>query len=637
MANEMTKPRVLGVRLDLVISLLILVITFGTYWEIKHHDFVSFDDGLYVEGNHYVRDGFTREGVLWAFTIGDATYQTYWHPLTWLSHMLDSELYGLAPGMHHRTSLIIHIANVILLFLLLNRMTRATWRSAFVAILFAVHPINVDSVAWIAERKNLLSTFFAFLTMHAYATYARRETILRYSLCLFLFALGLLSKPTVAVVPFLLLLLDYWPLARFKIAMMPDKQPLSDLHQTDSTRTKKRLTLLFLEKLPFLAFSCIAIYIASSSLQQIGSGIPTSDVPLKLRLANAVVSYVQYMGKMIWPHNFSVYYPFPSSVAAWQTAMAIAFLVAVSAVAVLAAKRYPYMLAGWLWYLGALLPVSGIMQAGLWPAMADRWAYVPLVGIFIIISWGVPDILYRFSHRKVLLAGVALATITTLCLCTWRQVRVWTDTISLFTHALQINPNNFVAHNNLGLAYKEMGRDSEAMWHYKKALEISPYYPLAHNNIGNIYLEKNDEKTALLHYKNALALDPHYAEAYNNIGAIFLKNDNLAEAEKYFLKALELNSHDPRFHFNMALLSSTRGDFEKAKMHYSEVLRYRPEDAVAHNNLGDALFHMGDTHAAVLHFQAAVRLNPDNALSKANLGKARGELLRRGQDTTRKD
>ncbi len=354
-------------RLKLMVCLFLIVATLAVYWQVGDHEFINFDDNLYVTENRHVQAGLTFEGIKWALTTTDVAY---WHPVTWLSLMLDYELYGLNSRGYHLTNLLFHILSTLLLFVVLKRMTGAHWQSAFVAALFALHPLNVESVAWVVERKNVLSTFFWMLTVWTYARYAERPKLNRYLLILPPFALGLMAKPMLVTLPFVLILLDYWPLGRLQLNVLP-------------TIWGERGVLW--GKVPLLALSAVSIYLSSLSIER-GCSEPAS---MSLRIANALVSYVGYIGKMIWPHNMAVFYPPPDMVPIWQAVLAALFLVFVSVLVIRTARQRPYLAVGWLWYIGTLVPAIGLVRAGLWLAMADRFAYVPFIGLFVMIAWGV--------------------------------------------------------------------------------------------------------------------------------------------------------------------------------------------------------------------------------------------------------
>ncbi len=372
-----------NIRPDFMVSLFLVLLTLGVYWQVRDHEFISFDDNTYITENRHVKTGLTQENILWAFRFSDKG-GTYWHPLTWLSHMTDCHFYGLNPGMHHTTNLLFHIANTILLFLLFKRMTGALWQSAFVAALFALHPLNTDSVAWVAERKNVLSTFFWILTMLAYVRYTEHPGFFRYMTMFLSFVLGLLSKPMLVTLPCVLLLLDYWPLKRFLISDC--RFPIESKNEMSPAQTGDRKSKVLWEKLPLFALSAASVCLSSLSLQRYKNIIFPESVLMTLRIENALVSYVRYILKMICPQNLAFYYPYPDSLPTWQSLGAAILLVIISYLTIRAFRSMPYLITGWLWYLGTLVPVSGLIQAGLWPATADRWAYVPLIGLFIMIA-----------------------------------------------------------------------------------------------------------------------------------------------------------------------------------------------------------------------------------------------------------
>jgi len=564
------KARFSEIRYEFWICLFLILVTIIVYWQVGNHRFLSFDDSLYVTENRHVQKGLTPESIIWAFHFRDKD-RTYWHPLTWLSHMLDCQLYGLNPGMHHRTNLIFHIANSLLLFLTLNRMTRKLWSSAFVAALFALHPLNVDSVAWIAERKNLLSTFFWLLTMLTYAYYVSRPGLFRYLTTLFVFLLGLMTKPFLVTLPFVLLLLDYWPLARMGYSKFEPSRGIC----------------LVLEKVPFFVGSVVSIWISSLSVQMFGTIASTESVSVKLRIANALVSYVKYIGKMIWPHNLSIYYPFPHRIPAWQIIGALIVLAGISVAVIRVLKEKPFLGVGWLWFLGTLVPVLGIVQVGLWPAMADRFAYVPLIGLFIMIAWGVPEIPARWRFMKMAPGFIGSAALIILSAVTWLNLQHWTDNMTLYEHALKVTSNNYIAHNNIGGALADQGRTADAIRHYVEALRISPNYKNAHNNLGIALAEQGKLEEAIRHYAEALRLDPDFSEA----------------------------------HYNMGVALAAQGKDNEAMKHYFEALRIDPEYAGAHNNLGVVFIRKGKIDEAIRHFQKALNIRPDYAGAYFNLQK----------------
>ncbi|HWS16155.1 MAG TPA: tetratricopeptide repeat protein [Candidatus Methylomirabilis sp.] len=500
----------------LFLALSVLAVYGRTAW----HPFITFDDEQYVASNPVVQRGLTADGAAWAFRT---THATNWHPLTWLSHMTDVELFGVDPGAHHLVNVLLHAANAVLLFLALRAMTGAAGRSAFVAALFALHPLHVESVAWIAERKDLLSGMFWILSMWAYAAYAARGGMPRYLLTAGCLALSLLSKPMAVTLPFVFLLLDFWPLRR--AGTVPPRR-------------------LVLEKVPFLALalaSCVVTYAAQKS----GGAVSPFPIPVGARLANAAVSYVAYLGKTFLPVSLSVFYPHPWSFGgpghpAWQWGGAVLSLAALTALALRGAKERPYLATGWLWFLGTLVPVIGLVQAGE-QGMADRYTYLPLTGVFLIVAWGVPDALGDRPWRRPALGAAAGAALAALATVSFAQAGLWRDSVTLFRHAAAVTENNWMAHANLGLAFERTGDVRQAVSHYEEAVRLKPEYELARNNLGSIYERSGRLDEAIVQFRFALAYRPDYAEAHNNLGIALAEKGLMDEAILHFREAIRLN------------------------------------------------------------------------------------------------
>jgi len=456
-------------RNQYLVILLLLGVTFGAFYRVLGGEFLRYDDDVYITLNPFVKAGLSRVGLIWAFATG---YNANWHPLTWVSHMLDVEVFGMNAGGHHLTNLILHLANTMLLFLVLRRMTGFVWRSAFVAALFGVHPLHVESVAWIAERKDVLSTLFWLLTIWAYARYAENPTWTRYLPVVLFFGLGLMAKPMLVTLPFVLLLLDYWPLNRLSFGGKGERTvPVYDL---------------FLEKVPLFAMTALSCLITFRAQQMGGAVGLLEKLPFAVRAGNALVAYTTYIGKMFWPKNLAVFYPHPGAdLPVWQAVVAGLALVSITILVIRAGKPRPYLSVGWLWYLGTLVPVIGLVQVGA-QAMADRYTYVPMIGLFIMLAWGLPG-----------LGGKRLAVPATLVVCaliavTWRQVGYWRDSISLFRHAISVTEKNAVMHANLGLALRDRGRTDEAIREYREAIRIDPEFAQAHNNLAVALYFKGD-------------------------------------------------------------------------------------------------------------------------------------------------
>lgn len=564
-----------------LICLALPVFTFIVYEPVLHHEFIGFDDHTYVTGNQQVKAGLTREGMAWAFGL---ERNSYWHPLTWLSHMLDCQLFGLAPGMHHLTGLVLHMANSLLLFLVLKRMTAGLWPSAFVAALFALHPINVDSVAWVAERKNVLSTFFWMLALLSYVYYCERPGAYRYLLAFLVFGVGLLAKPMLVTLPFVFILLDYWPLGRLRFGRLGCRGQGrdSDLKRIDYGGAHVWHTVL--EKVPLLVLSVVSGCLVYLPLEQRNRVISTETVPMVLRIKNALVCYVGYIGDMLWPKDLAIFYPYPERVVVWKAIGALLFLVFVTVVFIWVLRQKRYLATGWLWYIGTALPIIGLVQVGLWPAKADRWMYVPLIGLFIIVAWAAADILPKWRYRRMVLGTSAITVIVVLAVCTRLQLRHWRNSATVFGHALAVTPSSTM-HNNMGLALQLGGSIEEAISHYRQALHLDPNHMQAHNNIGITLKLQGKLEEAVAHYHQALSRQPDYAEA----------------------------------HYNLAIALEAQGLSEDSARHYRQALQTNPNYAKAHNNLANILLAQGKMDEALKHYRLAVRIAPDNAEIRRNL------------------
>lgn len=539
--ETISESRCSSIRLDVIICAVFALITFTVYGQVINHEFIDFDDDKYVTDNDHVQSGLNPKSISWSFSFSDKN-QIYWHPLTWISHMSDCQLYGLNPGMHHLTNLVIHLVNTVLLFLLFRWMTGAIWKSVFVAALFTIHPINVDSVAWVAERKNLLSSFFWLLTMLSYIKYCAQPRLSSYLLTFSAFALGLLAKPMLVTLPFVLLLLDYWPLERLR--------PI----------TASSIFRLVKEKIPFLILSAASVYLSISSLKGYNVAVSFEQVPLTLRISNALVSYVSYIGKMVWPQNLGIFYPYPSTIPFWKIACSSLFLILSSLVVVLAGKRKPYLLVGWFWFLGTLVPVIGLIQAGLFPSMADRWAYVPFIGLFIMIGWGVPDLLARWKHKKTGLAISGAAVLTIFTMVTLMQLGYWKNSVTLYEHTLQVTSNNVVIHTNQGIILAKQGKLPAASRHFSEALRINPYYDKALNSLGFVRMKQGKLDEASRHFSEAVWSNPNNAIAQNNLGFVLLKQGKLEEAIRHLSEALRI---DPFFGRARNNLNAALAEYDK--------------------------------------------------------------------------
>ena len=522
-----------------VLGLLLLIMTISVYWQVQQHDFIRFDDPYYVTQNRHVQDGLTKRSLVWALS---SFHASNWHPLTWFSHMLDFQLYGLNPAGHHLFSLFLHIANTLLLFLLLRESTNQLWRSFLVAGLFALHPLHVESVAWISERKDVLSTFFWMFTMLAYVRYAKKPGMACYLFTLLLFALGLLAKPMLVTLPFVLILFDYWPLGRLHIWKSP----------VEKDRETVSFACIFWEKIPFFALSAASSIVTYIAQSQGGAIQPLRTYTIASRLFNAVVSYVRYIYKMIWPQDLAIFYPHPGTTLEWLPGLAASLFLVVFSIAVCRrAGRYPYLLTGWFWFLGTLVPVIGLIRVGM-QAMADRYTYVPHIGLFIILVWGLSDFFKKQNVNRKLTALFWGIIISVLMALTWFQLQHWQNTLTLFQHALNVTRDNYAAHYIIARAHGARGNMDRAFFHYNRAVEISPVFvSMMHNRFGYHLFKQGQIEEAMVQFSGALEIEPDYANAHNNLGAILARKGQLDEAIRHFSEALKIQPDYSRARKNL--------------------------------------------------------------------------------------
>jgi len=510
-------------RKDCIICLLLASLTFLLYWDLTNHQFINVDDNVYVVDNSYVKSGLNQESVRWALTT---TKAEFWHPLTWLSYMLDTQLFGVNPGGYLFTNLVLHVLNSLLLFFILRTMTGASLQSAFVAALFAIHPLHVESVAWIAERKDVLSTMFWMLTMGFYIGYVKRPGFLRYLLVLITFVLGLMAKPMLVTLPFVLLLMDAWPLNRLNYQTSPKGQISSFLR-------------LAAEKIPFLTISAAASAMALVAQKRSGGLVSPDHYPVFDRIANAIVSYIGYIGKMIWPKSLAVFYPFPKDFSAMLVAGSLLALIFISVLAIRWARQYPFFIFGWLWYVGTMFPVIGLVKIGDF-GMADRYTYIPLTGLFIIIAWGIPEIFKNYRFKKNILSTAALITLISFSFVTFSQVRYWTNSMTLFQHALRVTENNFFAHFALGHAYAKLGRSDLSIANFKEAVRINPNIATFHNDLGRALATRGRFKEAVQALKDAIDIKPDFPEAHFNMANLLVVKQKYYKAIYHFSEAIRL-------------------------------------------------------------------------------------------------
>ncbi|HEV8417215.1 MAG TPA: tetratricopeptide repeat protein [Candidatus Udaeobacter sp.] len=561
---------------SLLVCLGLVAVTWAVFGQTLAHDFVNFDDHIYVYENPLVVKGLSTEGIVGAFTH---THALNWHPLTTLSHMLDCQLYGLNAGGHHLTNVILHTISVLLLFLVLSQMTGGLWRSAFVAALFAIHPLHVESVAWVAERKDVLSGVFFMLTLAAYSHYARAPSRSRYLLVALLFACGLMSKPMLVTLPFVLLLLDYWPLDKFK---------------DENSEVGSRLRRLVMEKIPFLALSTCSCLVTLFTQRQ---GPHAMDqLPFLWRLNNAFVSYLTYIWQMLWPVRLAVFYPHPNNrLPLVEVTVAIAFLIGVSLLVIRLRQSKPYLVTGWFWYLGMLVPVIGLIQVGE-QAHADRYTYLPQIGLYIVIVWSIGDLLLESTSRvRRAIVGVAAAIIiVSLSARAFSQTSYWKNSETLWNHTLSVTSDNDVAHNNLGFLFLRSGELDKAISEFQTALDIrsrstQTHYSLGaaliQNNMGNAFARKQLWNEAIGHLQEAARLRPDYADAYFNLGSVLFQQGRIDDAITQWRKALAIRPTDAEAHRNVASALRKQGNVKGAIAEYEQALNITPEDSVALNNL----------------------------------------------------
>jgi len=608
-----------GKGLPYLIACFLVAATLVVYGQIGRHAFLHYDDDQYITENPVVRSGLTVQGVAWALTT---THFSYWHPLTWISHMTDVEVFGLDARAHHFVSLSFHTANTVLLFMILFRMTGALWRSGFAAALFALHPLHVESVAWLAERKDLLSTFFWLLAIGAYLRYARRPAVAPYLIVLLLFLLGLMAKPMVVTLPLTLLLLDYWPLQRLsRDASSPDSP--------GDERSARRPELHILgEKVPFflLAVACGVITLLSPGVQQASSSL--ARLPLNVRAANALVAAAGYLGKTIWPSSLAVYYPHREvALASWKITGAAVLVGGITILVLRMARRWPYLVFGWFWYLTTLLPVSGLIQVG-GQSMADRYTYVPLIGIFVMISWGVADMASSWRLPAPALAATAFVALFVLAFVSWRQAAYWQDDRTLFSHAIDVTSDNYLAELNLGVALERENKVDEAIPHYKEALRIRPFYADAHYNLAVALGRKGNIDEAALHYGRVLQIRPRDANAHNNLGFLLFRQGRLGEAIAHYQEAIRINPRFPLAQSNLGSALGRQGKIDEAVVHFRAALHDSPDDVLANYNLGIALMIQGKREEAAVHFREALRGRPGDPAIRKQLEQA---LSRQGK------
>jgi tetratricopeptide (TPR) repeat protein len=586
----------------LAIYLLLILTILVTYWQVKDFNFVGFDDELYITENSHTQSGLTIDGIVWAFTTFHAGN---WHPLTWLSHMLDCELYGLNPMGHHWTNLLFHMTNTLLLFFMFQKMTGAIWKSAFVAALFALHPLHVESVAWVAERKDVLSTFFGMLTILAYIRYVKKRNFLRYSLIFIFLSLGLMAKPMLVTLPFVLLLLDFWPLERLKYY---------------SHHQSSKLFSLIYEKIPLFIPVAISSVLTIFAQKEAGALYSFESLSANTRIANAFVSYASYIVKTIWPQNLAIFYPHSfGMLSLWYVFLAAFAMAGISFFSIRLFKQRPYVAVGWFWYLVTLIPVIGLIQVGA-QGMADRYTYIPLTGLFIMLAWGISDLLKKWHYRKTVLAVCAIILLFTFSTRSYFQIRHWENSAAVFKNAIQTTKNNWLAYRELGLALMRDGELDDAVFYYKKALQIRPNYLTALDNLGMTLHRLGRFEEALFYYSKALKINRKDAGIHNNTANVLTALGKLEEAIKHYKKAILITPDFAEPHYNLANILVIQKKFDEAVFHYESAIKNDSEYNDAHYNLGCILLRQKKIKEALTHFTEVIKINPDYKQAYNHIG-----------------
>lgn len=563
----------------IIVLTTITLLTLTVYWPVVHNDFILIDDSQYVTDNKNVTLGVTLENIIWAFS---SIHSNNWHPLTWISHMLDCQLFGVDAGMHHLMNLLFHTLNTLLLFIIFYRMTGQIWQCAFIAMLFGLHPLHVESVAWVSERKDVLSTFFWMLVILFYISYTKNRSLAKYMVVFILCLAAFMTKPMVITLPAILLLLDYWPLKRFKFRQE---------NHADLTAGKVNCLLIY-EKVPLIILAIMLLVVTLVAQRTVSpeSLIITNlyeNIPLNLRVANAFLSYIKYIVSIFFPFNLAILYPHPDHISMFKTVSAVLVLFVVTIYFFYKLESRPYLLFGWLWYIITITPVIGFIQFGM-HAMADRYTYIPSIGIFIIITWGGAEIIRNCHYKKIIASSLALVLMILLLICTRIQLSYWKDSKTLFLHAIEVTKNNASMHNDLGYIYTEESNIDKALFHFSEALKINPSYTHAHFNIGCLLGDINRQDEAIWHLKEVLKVNPHCEPAHRKISFMLLKQGKTAEAITHCEKALLIDPLNPE----------------------------------THNNFGMALLHQGKVDEAIRHFHIAKQILPDSKAIQDNLNYA---------------
>jgi protein O-mannosyl-transferase len=588
-----------------LIVIFLIIASCADFGRIVENGFIDIDDGAYITENLNIKSGFNYESIKWAFTSSSFYY---WQPLTWLSHMLDWSLFGDNASGHHLVSLLLHIGAVIFLFLFLNKTTGNLWSAAFATAFFALHPLRVESVAWAAERKDVLSMFFGMACFYAYAFYAESSKLSRYLLCLILFALALMSKPMMITLPFVLMLLDYWPLKRWQKAF------------NEQGKSFNSIGGLIREKVPFICLSIAAGFLTFWGQTKYGSVASSDFAPFLTRVYNAIFSYVAYLGKIFWPAQMAVFYPYDLSLPLWKVLISGIILIVITLAVLYYIKKLPFLFVGWFTYLGTLVPLIGFVQVGM-QAMADRHSYLPSIGIAIILAWGIPFLIKREDTRKKILFPAAIAVLFILTVLTWQQCGHWKNSITLFSHALQTTKDNDRMHNNLGFYFLKQGQSMKAIYHFNKAIDISPGYG-SYNNRGLAYAGLDMYEQAIDDYNKSISLNPEYAEAYYNRGTLYGKKGEYQLAIDDFNKVISLKPDHIKAYSNRGIVYTKLGLHQKAINDFNKAIHLKPDYADAYNNRAFVHLSLGNLESGCYDAKKACELG-----NCATLKAARGKGL----------
>jgi Tfp pilus assembly protein PilF len=596
---------------DVLIGFLLALMTLALYWPVQSFDFVNYDDEVYVTNNCHVQGGLSPEGIVWSFSNFDAGF---WQPTVWVSHMLDCQLYGLHAGGHHWTSVLIHTASTILLFFVVSLVTRSPWASALVAALFAVHPLHVESVAWVAERKDVLCGFFWILTLGAYAHYVNTPTIRRYLFVLGSFLLGLLSKPMIVTLPFALLLIDYWPLRRFRGV----DTAFDRWYARVPVMMRAQGVRLVVEKAPLVVLSAAVAAMTYVAEHQVGAVKSMASYPFEFRLANAVVAYALYIWKTIWPVDLAVLYPHVGMPPLWLVLVSALSLAAVTGFAVHVRRRAPWLAVGWFWYLGTLVPVIGLVQIGS-HSMADRYTYIPLLGLFMALTWGAKGIVVKRPEWKIGIIGLSILSITALLFLARAQIGTWQNSVTLFEHALKVTEDNPIARFNIGAYYLGRNECAKAVPHFLEAIEMKKDFALAFHCMGVCDSRGGDVSGALHNFGQAILIDSQFKMPRIDRGRLLMQKGRLDEAVEDFTQVLRMDPVNETAHASLGLIFLRQGKLFDAETHLTEALRVNQRSAEAHNNLGIVHTAQGRTEDAIANFLKAREIMPGNADIETNL------------------